>query len=220
MKVTYFGHSSYLVESNGTSILIDPFDEKVGLPFPDVRPTAVTVSHEHFDHNHVQTAKGSPNVIRGLRDEGKNWAEPKEKVGPFTLSTIRTYHDTSQGAERGKNAMFLFEVEGLRVLHTGDLGHTLSQDQAKAVGRVDVLMIPVGGFYTIGPREADVVIGQLSPRIVIPMHFKTEANKDWPIGTVDPFLEHKERVQNLGHTITLTAGGLPKNQEIWVLRAA
>jgi L-ascorbate metabolism protein UlaG (beta-lactamase superfamily) len=220
VKVTYFGHSSYLVESNGTSILIDPFNEKVGLPFPDVGPTAVVVTHEHFDHNNVQVAKGSPKVIRGLRDGGKNWAEPSEKVGPFTLSTIRTYHDTSQGAERGKNAMFLFEAEGLRLWHSGDLGHTLSQDQAKAAGRVDVLCIPVGGFYTIGPKEADVVIGQLSPRIVIPMHFKTEANKDWPIGTIDPFLERKERVQRLGRTITLSAGGIPKDQEIWVLRAA
>lgn len=220
MKVTYVGHSSFLLESNATAILIDPFNEKVNLPFPEVAPTAVVVSHEHFDHSHVQAVKGTPKVIRGLRDDGKNWAEPKERVGPFTISAIRTYHDTSQGGERGKNTMFLFEVEGLRLLHAGDLGHTLSQDQAKAAGRVDVLFIPVGGFFTIGPKEADVVISELSPRIVIPMHYKTEATKDWSIGTIDAFLDRKERVQRLGSTVTFTTGTLPKSQEIWVLHPA
>ncbi len=220
MKLTYFGHSAYLVESDGTSVLIDPFNEKVGYPFPNVTPTAVTISHEHFDHNHLQVAKGSPKVIRGLRDDGKSWAEPKERVGPIALSTVRTYHDTSQGGERGKNAMFLFEAEGLRLLHTGDLGHTLSQDQAKDVGRVDVLCIPIGGYYTIGPKEADVVIGQLNPRIVIPMHYKTDVNKDWPIGTVDQFLEGKDRVRRQGRTVTLTPATLPNVREIWVLRHA
>ncbi len=219
MKVTYFGHSTYLVESGETSILVDPFNEKVGYPVPTLAPTAVTVSHEHSDHNHIQMAKGTPKLIRGLRDEGKAWAEPHDQVGPFALVTIRTYHDTSQGAERGKNAMFLYDVEGLRLLHAGDLGHTLSQDQAKAVGHVDVLFIPVGGFYTIGPKEADVVIGQLSPRVVIPMHYKTEGNKDWPIGTVDPFLEGKNRVHRLGRTVTLTAAALPNAREVWVLSA-
>ncbi len=221
MKLTYFGHSTYLVESDGTSVLTDPFDEqKVGYPFPNVTPAAVTVSHEHFDHNHVTKVKGKPKVIRGLRDDGKNWAEPKEQIGPILLSTIRTYHDTSQGGERGKNTMFLFEAEGLRLLHAGDLGHTLSQDQAKAAGRIDVLLIPVGGYYTIGPKEADVVIGQLSPRIVIPMHYKTEVNKDWPIGTLEQFLEGKERVRRQGQTVTFTPATLPAVQEIWGLRHA
>ncbi len=217
MKLTYYGHSTYLLESGGSTILVDPFNEQVGYPFPDVTPTAVTVSHEHFDHSHIKMAKGTPKVIRGLRDEGKDWAEPREQVGPLSLSTIRTYHDTSQGAERGKNAMFLFEAEGLRVLHAGDLGHTLSQDQVKSAGRVDVLLIPVGGYYTIGPKEADVVINQLGPRVVIPMHYKTEGNKDWPIGTVDPFLEGKDHVRREGRTVTLTAAALPRTREIWVL---
>ncbi len=217
MKLTYYGHSSFLLESGGLSILIDPFNEQVGYPFPDVAPAAVTVSHEHFDHNRVQTAKGAPKVIRGLRDEGKNWAEIREQVGPIALSTIRTYHDTSQGAERGKNAMFIFETEGLRVLHAGDLGHTLSQDQAKSAGRVDLLLIPVGGYYTIGPKEAEVVITQLAPRVVIPMHYKTEVNQDWPIGTADQFLTAKDRVRRHGRTATVIPTGLPSTQEVWVL---
>lgn len=218
MKLAYYGHSTFVLESNGTSILIDPFNDQVGYPFPDVRPTAVVVSHEHSDHSYVQVAKGSPKVIRGLRDGGKEWADVRERVGPVAISTIRTYHDATQGSERGKNAAFLFEAEGLRIMHAGDLGHTLSPEQLRGAGRVDVLMIPVGGHYTIGPKEADAVIGQLRPRIVIPMHFKTEVNKEWPIATPDEFLNGKPRVKQAGKTATLTATALPAEQEIWVLR--
>jgi len=218
MKLAYYGHAAFVLESDGTSILIDPFNDQVGYPFPDVRPTAVVVSHEHFDHSYVQVAKGSPKVIRGLRDGGKEWADVRERVGPVAISTIRTYHDATQGSERGKNAAFLFEAEGLRIMHAGDLGHTLSPEQLRGAGRVDVLMIPVGGHYTIGPKEADAVIGQLRPRIVIPMHFKTEVNKDWPIATPDEFLKGKPRVKQAGKTATLTATALPAEQEIWVLR--
>lgn len=220
MKLTYFGHATFLLESDGTSILIDPFNEQVGYPFPTVSPTAVTVSHEHFDHNHVQVAKGSPKVVRGLTEGGKDWATVAEKVGAVKVSTVRTYHDTSQGAERGRNAMFVFETEGLRVVHCGDLGHTLSQDQAKALGRVDVLLIPIGGYYTIGPKEAEVVVGQVQPRVVVPMHYKTGVNKDWPIGTVEDFVGGKERVKRQSHSVTLTAAALPGAQEIWVLAHA
>ncbi len=218
MKLAYYGHAAFVLESDGTSILIDPFNDQVGYPFPDVRPTAVVVSHEHFDHSYVQVAKGSPKVIRGLRDGGKEWADVRERVGPVAISTIRTYHDATEGSERGKNAAFLFEAEGLRIMHAGDLGHTLSPEQLRGAGRVDVLMIPVGGHYTIGPKEADAVVGQLRPRIVIPMHFKTEVNKDWPIATPDEFLKGKPRVKQAGKTATLTAAALPAEQEIWVLR--
>lgn len=220
MKLTYYGHATFVLEADRTSILIDPFNEQVGYTFPDVAPTAVTVSHEHFDHHHVQVAKGSPRIIRGLRDGGKDWATVSEQVGPVQITTVRTYHDTSQGSERGKNAMIVFEAEGLRVVHAGDLGHTLSQDQVAALGRVDALMLPVGGHYTIGPKEADTVVGQLRPRVVIPMHYRTEINKEWPIGPVDEYLRDKQRVKRLERTATLTTATLPKEQEIWVLRHA
>lgn len=220
MKLTYYGHASFLLEADGTSILIDPFDEQVGYPFPDVAPAAVVVSHEHFDHGNVKIAKGTPRIIRGLREGGKNWADVGEQVGPVALRTVHTYHDTSQGSERGRNAMFVFEAEGLRLVHAGDLGHTLSQDQVKALGRVDVLCVPVGGYYTIGPKEADAVIEQVRPRVIIPMHYKTEVNNDWPIGSVDEFLRGKSRVKRQERTVSFSAAALPQNQEIWVLRHA
>lgn len=216
MKLTYFGHASFLLESDGTSILIDPFDDKPGYPQPDVSPTAVTVSHEHFDHNHVATAKGTPKVIRGLAAGGKDWNAVRERVGPVAITGVATYHDTVQGEKRGKNTIFVFEAENLRVAHAGDLGHPLNAEQVSQLGRIDVLMIPVGGYYTIGCEEADAVVDQLRPRVVIPMHYKTEVNKDWPIGLCDAFTAGK-RVAEKGQTATINRDVLPADQEVWVL---
>src|SRR3990170_3104920 len=102
----------FLLESDGTSILIDPYNDQCGYPLPEVTPGAVVVSHEHFDHSNVQLAKGSPQVIRALRDGGKDWAHVHERIGPISLTTVPTYHDTSEGRERGKNAMLVFDGEG------------------------------------------------------------------------------------------------------------
>ncbi len=218
MKLTYYGHACFLLEADGTSVLIDPFNEQVGYPFPDVRPTALVISHEHFDHNYVQAVKGTPKVIRGLQDGGKDWAAVREHIGPVAITTVRTYHDASHGSQRGRNAVLIFESEELRVVHAGDLGHTLSSDQVSAIGRADAMMIPIGGYYTIGPAEADAVVAQVKPRVVIPMHYKTDVNKDWPIGTVNDFLKGKSRIKQVGKTATLTKATLPAELEIWVLR--
>lgn len=218
MKLTYYGHSMFVLEADGTSILIDPYNDECGYALPEIAPAFVVVSHEHFDHNNVTMAKGSPRIIRALRNGGKEWADIQERLGPLSLTTVRTYHDPSQGSARGKNAMLLFEGEGVRLVHSGDLGHTLSKEQVQALGRVDALIIPVGGHYTITATEADAVIGQLHPRVVIPIHYKTEVNEGWPITTLDPFLSGKARVKQQDRSVTLTAGTLPAETEIWVLR--
>lgn len=218
MELTYYGHAMFLLKAaDGTTILIDPFDEKVGYPMPEVAPTAVTASHEHSDHNHVQMAKGNPKVIRGLAEGGKAWAKVEERVGPVRITTVPTFHDASGGSERGRNAVFIFEVDGLRVAHAGDLGHALDADQTRAIGRPDVLMIPVGGYYTIGPKEADAVIAALNPRVVIPMHYKTEVNSGWPIGALDDFAGGKAKLSRQGHTVSLSPETLPPEVVVWVL---
>jgi L-ascorbate metabolism protein UlaG (beta-lactamase superfamily) len=129
---------------------------------------------------------------------------------------VPTYHDNEQGKARGKNTITIYEVEGLRVVHLGDLGHLLSAEQVKVIGAVDVLIIPVGGFYTIGPAEADQIIAQLKPKVVIPMHFKTKVNESWPIGTLDDYLKGKT-AKKLGASATITKAALPAKQEIWAL---
>ncbi len=218
MELTYFGHASFLLRaSDGTTILMDPYDASCGYPIPDAAPTAVTISHEHFDHNYLQGVKGRPKVIRGLAREGKEWAKVDERVGQVHITTVPTFHDGSGGAERGRNAIFIFEVDGLRVVHAGDLGHPLDAEQVRAVGRPDVLLIPVGGHYTIGPAEAAAVVAALNPRLVIPMHYKTEVTGGWPIGPVDDFLKGRPGVVRQGQTVTITREDLPPEGTVWVL---
>lgn len=221
MELTYYGHASFLLRADdGTTILIDPYDVSCGYPVPDVAPTAVTISHEHFDHNYLQGVKGQPKVVRGLAREGKEWAKVDETVGQVRITTVPTFHDASGGTERGRNAIFIFEVEGLRVVHAGDLGHPLDVEQVRAVGRPDVLLIPVGGHYTVGPAEAAAVVAALNPRLIIPMHYKTEATGGWPIGPVDDFLKGRTAVVRQGQTVSITRDTLPPEGTVWVLAHA
>ncbi|MDR7419147.1 MAG: MBL fold metallo-hydrolase [Armatimonadota bacterium] len=217
MELRYHGHSMFSLVADGTTIVIDPWNEDIGHPTPVVAPDAIVVSHEHFDHNNVKLCRGTPKVIRCLAEEGKTWARVDERVGPVRITGVATYHDTEQGKARGKNTITIFEVEGLRIAHLGDLGHLLTDEQVRAVGRVDVLLIPVGGHYTIGPAEADAVIEQLAPKVVVPMHFKTEANASWPIGTLEEFLKGKTGVRRKGASVHLSAAAMPATREIWPL---
>lgn len=219
MKLTYHGHACFSLEAGGTIILIDPFNDTCGYPMPELNPTAVAISHEHFDHNYVQMAKGSPKVIRGLKDGGKDWARVNETVGPVAITSVRTYHDPTEGSQRGRNAMLVFDSGGVRLVHAGDLGHPLSDEQAKALGNVDVLLVPVGGFYTIDAKEADGVIGRLRPKVAVPMHYKTSVTQSWPIGPLDEFLKGKSKVKQMGRTASFESSGLPKEPETWVLTA-
>lgn len=139
-------------------------------------------------------------------------------MGPVAITTVHVYHDDARGVKRGKNAMLIFDAEGLRIVHAGDLAHTLSPEQVKAVDHADVLMIPIGGHFTIGAQQADTVIGQVKPRITIPMHYKTSVNADWPIGTVEDFIRGKPRVKRLSKSVTITKPALPAEAEIWVLQ--
>ncbi len=217
MELRYYGHSTFGLTSGGKTIVIDPFNDDIGHPKPKVSPDAVVISHEHFDHNNVGLVGGHPKVIRCLGHEGKTWASIDERVGPVHITGLGCYHDTEEGGARGLNTILLFEVEGLRVVHLGDLGHLLTDEQARAIGKVDVLMIPVGGHFTIGPAEAGKVMAQLKPRVVIPMHFKTGVNASWPIGTLDDYLKGKTAAKRVGASVTITAQSLPRSQEIWAL---
>jgi len=216
VELRYCGHSTFCLTSGGTTIVIDPFNDDIGYPKPQVSPAAVVISHEHSDHNNVGLVQGKPQVLRGLADEGKHWAKLHEHVGPVHITGVPTYHDTEQGKARGKNTITIYEVEGMRVVHLGDLGHLLTDEQQRAIGAPDVLMIPVGGHYTIGPAEADQVIDQLKPKVVIPMHFKTNVNASSPIGTLDDYLRGKP-TKRLGASATITKAALPAKQEIWAL---
>ncbi|MDN5276079.1 MAG: hypothetical protein PWR01_44 [Clostridiales bacterium] len=180
MRITWFGHACFrLVSDSGVTIITDPFDETVGYELPDEQADIVTVSHQHFDHNYVQGVPGNPEVI--------------SKIGNFyvkdiPIKGIKSYHDDQGGNKRGINIMYVFDIDGIKVCHLGDLGHTLAGEQVEQIGDVDMLLVPVGGTYTIDARAAADVVASLKPSIVIPMHYKTD-RIDFPIDGVDKFLK-------------------------------
>jgi len=222
MEIKWLGHACFLLTSpGGTRVVTDPPSEEVGYHLRPVPADLVTISHEHYDHNNLQTVAGSPRVARALTEGGKDWASPAVEVGDVSVTVVPTFHDPEGGGKRGKNGCFLLDMGGIRVVHLGDLGHPLSEQEAARFGTVDVLLIPVGGFYTIGPAEADGVISHLRPRVVIPMHFKTEVNSSWPIQGVEPFLQGKRAVKRLNTSqVQFEKGDLPAPTEYWVLTPA
>jgi L-ascorbate metabolism protein UlaG (beta-lactamase superfamily) len=164
MEISYLGHSSFKIKTKTATVITDPFDPKmVGLKYSGVEGEIVTVSHNHQDHNATDRVSGVKKIVDG----------PGEyEISGVTIMGYKTFHDGKQGAEKGENTVYVIEADGLRVVHLGDLGHLLSDDLVDEIGDVDVLMIPVGGFFTIGPKEATEIISKIEPFFVIPMHYK------------------------------------------------
>jgi L-ascorbate metabolism protein UlaG (beta-lactamase superfamily) len=167
MDITYLGHSSFLLKSKEAKVVTDPFGAETGMKFPKLSADIVTVSHGHFDHNNVPGVDGEPRVF--------NWPGEYEKNGVRVFG-FQSYHDDKKGEERGENVIFKFEMEGIHIVHLGDLGHKLSDGLIEDIGDVDILMIPTGGHYTINSAEAAEVVKQIDPSIVIPMHYATDAH--------------------------------------------
>ena len=194
----WFGQACFLIEtSQNTRIITDPMamgDYKI----PEaIEPDIVTISHEHSDHNQVNVVSGKPSVLRGLSSGGKDFAQIEEKIKDVKIYTVPSYHDANQGQQRGKNAIFVFEFDGLKVVNLGDLGHELTAEQVEKIGAIDVVMIPVGGTYTIFGKEADHVISQLNPKLIVfPMHFKTDSASFLPY-TGDDYTKDKQNVKKV-----------------------
>ena len=167
-KVTWAGQSCFQISStigkdNQVSVVIDPFDEKIGLKQPNFEADVVLITHDHHDHNNIKALKGSPFLVEGPGEY--------EIKGVF-IKGIDSYHDDSEGKDRGANTIYTIETDEVRFCHLGDLGQKqLTDEQVEKIGSVDVLMIPVGGGYTIDGHEAVKIIGQIEPKIVIPMHY-------------------------------------------------
>ena len=216
MKVKWLGHASFLITTEeGTRIVTDPYTPGVyGLEYGNIKDKAdiVTVSHEHDDHNYVKGVPGNPQVVKG---------DGTHKVKGIDFMGIACHHDESGGKERGQNTIFCFTVNGIKLCHLGDLGHILTNDQIKSIGAVDVLLIPVGGSFTVDAAGANKVIDQLKPRVVIPMHFKNSRCPNFPVNEVEPFLTGKTNVKRLKASETeLKRGQLPSNTEFVVLQPA
>ncbi len=178
MKIEYLGHSCFkLTESTGTSIVCDPYSDEIGYAMRKVSADAVTVSHGHYDHNAVQNVDGAPILIDGGQNNGLAGVE---------INSIKSFHDTSRGKKRGENTIFKFRMDGIDVCHLGDLGEKCSSDLIETLLPVDVLLIPVGGTYTIDAEMAKEYVDRIMPDIVIPMHYRTRDCK-LDIDRVDEF---------------------------------
>ena len=203
LKITWLGHSCFKIEdASGKVVVTDPFDEAVGYPLPKAKADVVTVSHDHHDHNHVAAIGGKPAVVKGPGE--------KEAAGIRFLGTA-AYHDELGGKKRGTNTIFSFEMDGVRICHMGDLGHQLGEREASALGEVDVLMIPVGGVYTLDAGGAKKVVGQIKPKVVIPMHFMTP-DLTFEVESADRFLSG-QKVERPGRTLEVSKESLPKGGE-------
>jgi L-ascorbate metabolism protein UlaG (beta-lactamase superfamily) len=159
------GHSSFKIRTKSATIVTDPFDPKyVGLKYPPVEADIVTVSHDHPDHNQISLIKNPKKVIYGPGEY--------EVMGVSFLG-FGSFHDAKQGSLRGKNTIYVIEGDGLRLCHLGDLGETLSDEAVSRLGNIDVLLLPVGGEYTLSPKEAIEAVGKIEPFFVLPMHYQT-----------------------------------------------
>ena len=163
MTISWFGQSCFRIEAKEGSILTDPFAKEIGLKQPRIKDDVITVSHQHFDHNNVGDANPEAFIIQNPGEY--------EKQG-IAVRGIASFHDDKQGAERGPNTIYIYKAEDITICHLGDLGHLLADAQVEAIGDIDVLMIPVGGTYTLDAKTAAAVIGQIEPKIIIPMHYK------------------------------------------------
>lgn len=195
LKIRWLGQSSFeMTTSGGTIIVTDPADFKGYHMPPDLSADIVTVSHEHRDHNHVAGVTGAPVIFHGTNEQLSAVNDIDTTVQDVRLYTVPSFHDPGH---HGMNAIFVFECDGFRIAHLGDIGTILTDDQIAAIGKIDILMIPVGGRFTIAAPEADTIVSQLNVRrAVLPMHYKTAAFDILPY-SAEPFLKGKENVRRM-----------------------
>lgn len=210
MKIRWNGHACFSLDAKEGRVITDPFAAEVPYDLPATEADVVTVSHDHFDHNAANRVDGEPSVVRELGES---------TAAGIAFRGIRSFHDDSDGAERGVNRIYAFTVDGIRIAHLGDLGHALDEAQRDALSDVEALMIPVGGHFTIDAAQAAEIIRSLpSVRVAIPMHYKTDRIQDWPIETVEPFLAMMDNPRKIGGPqAELARGSLPEALEVWVL---
>jgi L-ascorbate metabolism protein UlaG (beta-lactamase superfamily) len=217
MKIKWYGHAAFLITSDeGIKIIIDPYEPGAfggQLSYGKIKDQAdiVIISHDHGDHNYTKDLPGTPQIIKG---------SSSKTIKGISIKGISTYHDPSKGSERGTNTVFTLKIDQIQLCHLGDLGHLLRDKELAEIGPVDILLIPVGGFFTIDPNEATQVAEQIKPKILIPMHFKT-AKCGFPIVPVEDFLKGKKNTKrSKASEVNIDKTSLPQQMEIIVLEYA
>ncbi len=196
MDIKYIGHASFFIKTKNSRVITDPFDPKIGLKFPKTEADIVTVSHQHPDHNFLSQVTGDPLVI--------DWPGEYEKQ-QVRITGFGSFHDKQKGAERGENILFKFETEGISVLHCGDLGVIPDDNLISQIGEINVLMVPVGGFYTVDANEAVALIKKIEPSMVIPMHYNRPELDQETFGKLTPV---EDFIKKIGATVGETVSKL------------
>lgn len=208
MEITWLGHACFRLKGKDSVVLMDPCPKSTGYAIGRQPADIVTISHDHDDHNWTETITGGPKLLTG----------PGEyEIGGVLLTGVRTYHDAKKGAEHGRNTVFLAEVDEVRVCHLGDLGHVLTEEQIESLSDIDVLLVPVGGHTTIDAEAAAEIVSLLEPKLVVPMHYQTEASAA-PLDPLDKFIKQMGASDTTPQPkLTVAKGNLPAQTQVVVL---
>jgi len=208
MEISWLGHSCFRIKGRQATVITDPYSPELGYSLGKPTAQIVTVSHQHPGHSYVQGVGGEPRPVLG----------PGEyEISGVLIIGVATFHDADSGSKRGKNTVYLMEVDEVSVCHLGDLGHVLTDEQAEQLDNVDVLLLPVGGVTTINASVAAEVVRQLEPKAVVPMHYKTEVLKR-ELAPVERFLKEMGLKEiNSQPKLSFTKASLPVSTQVFLL---
>ncbi len=214
IEIKWFGHSFFqITSSGGTKIITDPFGP-MGFPMPEVWPHVVTVGREHGNHNNVGLPKGNPIILRGMKQGAEEWNQVSYTFRDVLIYNVPVHQRGVPGYDMSlKGSAFVFEMDGLCILHSGDVSEPYNEDQLQLIGHVDVLLQVIGGVYTAGPEAGKKIVEQLKPKIVIPMHFW------YSYGQLEKFLDGPYRARQFEtNSFTVSKDTLPGETEVYVLK--
>ena len=209
MEISWHGHSCFRLRDKDGLVITDPYGKGIGYSLPHIRADIVTISHYHPHHSYLKGVKGEPKVID---------APGEYEIQGVFIAGIASFHDKRRGRDRGRNTIYLFDFDGFTICHLGDLGQVLTPSQVEELGDVDLLLIPVGGHTTINAAEASEVISLLEPRLVIPMHYRTETTVGSPLDEVDKFLKVMGVKGEVQDSLKVTKSTLPDETQVVILR--
>ena len=208
MEINWLGHSCFRLKGSQTTVITDPYSPDLGYSLGKQTADIITLSHQHPGHSYVGGVGGDPRIVAG----------PGEyEIGGILIVGMQTFHDEERGKSKGRNTVYLIEVDELSICHLGDLGQLLTAEQAEEIEDVDVLLLPVGGESTIDASQAARVVRQLEPKVVIPMHYKTDAIKR-ELEPVDRFLKEMGANDVTSQPkLSLTNTNLPLSTQVYLL---
>jgi L-ascorbate metabolism protein UlaG (beta-lactamase superfamily) len=208
MEISWLGHACFRLRAREATLVIDPYGQEIGnlgKPTADI----VLVSHDHPGHSYVEGVAGTPKVLR---------APGEYEIKNVQIVGVQTAHDGEGGRRRGSNVAWVFHAEDISVCHLGDIGSALSAQQVEDMGNVDVLLVPVGGHNTINATQANQIVTQLEPKLVIPMHYAAGGRTETPLETVEAFLREQGATGTAPQTrLTITKASLPDETQVALL---